>query len=61
MKIQLSENAKMALETVRENKVRSALTVSGVVIGITTVIAVASSRPAYTSDGFRRKSAPENH
>src|SRR5437899_10401252 len=42
MKIQLSENAKMALETVRENKIRSVLTVSGVVIGITTVIAVAS-------------------
>ncbi|MCU1286413.1 MAG: efflux pump, inner rane subunit [Acidobacteriales bacterium] len=42
MKLQLSENAKMALETVRENKIRSILTVSGVVIGITTVIAVAS-------------------
>jgi ABC-type antimicrobial peptide transport system permease subunit len=42
MKIQLSENAKMALETLRENKIRSILTVSGVVIGITTVIAVAS-------------------
>ena len=42
MKIQLSENAKMALETVRENKIRSVLTVSGVVIGITTVITVSA-------------------
>src|SRR5438128_9865738 len=42
MKLQLGENARMALETVRDNKIRSILTVSGVVIGITTVIAVAS-------------------
>src|SRR3982750_3623587 len=42
MKLQLGENARMALVTVRENKVRSILTVSGVVIGITTVIAVVS-------------------
>src|SRR5438309_1548790 len=42
MKLQLNENTKMALETVQSNKIRSILTVGGVVIGITTVIAVAS-------------------
>ena len=42
MRLQLGENALMALDTVRENKIRSLLTVLGVVIGITTVIAVAS-------------------
>src|SRR4051812_8124860 len=42
MKLQLGENARMALITVWENKVRSALTILGVVIGITTVITVAS-------------------
>jgi ABC-type antimicrobial peptide transport system permease subunit len=39
---QLSENAKMALATVREHKTRSFLTVLGIVIGITALIAVAS-------------------
>jgi ABC-type antimicrobial peptide transport system permease subunit len=38
----LGENSLMALETLRNHKVRSMLTVLGVVIGITTVIAVAS-------------------
>jgi len=42
MAIQVRENAKMALTTVREHKVRSALTVLGVVIGITTLVGVAS-------------------
>ncbi len=42
MHLQLGENAKMAFTTLRENKVRSFLTVLGVVIGITAVIAVAS-------------------
>ena len=38
----MSENAKMALATVREHKARSFLTVLGIVIGITALIAVAS-------------------
>jgi len=38
----MSENAKMALATVREHKTRSFLTVLGIVIGITALIAVAS-------------------
>jgi len=40
MRISLGENAKMALDTLRENKVRSFLTVLGVVIGITALITV---------------------
>jgi putative ABC transport system permease protein len=42
MRFNLGENAKMALGTLRENKMRSFLTVLGVVIGITSLIAVAS-------------------
>src|SRR2546430_1050851 len=42
MRLQLGENARMALITVWENRIRSLLTILGVVIGITTVIAVAS-------------------
>src|SRR5688572_4231640 len=36
------ENLKMALHTLRANKLRSALTVVGVVIGVWTVMAIAS-------------------
>src|SRR5436305_2077349 len=36
------ESARMALDTLRNNKLRSALTILGVVIGITSIIAVAS-------------------
>lgn len=42
MALYLGENSLMALETLRTHKVRSILTVLGVVIGITTVISVAS-------------------
>ena len=38
----LSENAMMALDALRQNKLRSLLTVLGVVIGVTTLILVAS-------------------
>ncbi|MGC1686599.1 MAG: hypothetical protein WA734_13325, partial [Candidatus Acidiferrales bacterium] len=39
---QLDENARMAVTTLRENKMRSFLTVLGVVIGITALLAVVS-------------------
>jgi len=42
MRIHLGENARMAFTTLRENKLRSFLTVIGVVIGITALISVAS-------------------
>src|SRR5437899_2172550 len=42
MRTHLGENARMALITLRENKLRSFLTVLAVVIGITAVIAVIS-------------------
>ena len=42
MRIHFGENARMALATLREHKLRSLLTVLGVVIGITAEIAVAS-------------------
>ena len=38
----LTENIKMAFETVRTHKVRSFLTVLGVVIGVTVAIVVSS-------------------
>jgi ABC-type antimicrobial peptide transport system permease subunit len=42
MRINLGENAQMALTTLRENKTRSFLTVLGVVIGITALLSVVS-------------------
>ena len=36
------ENVSVAIETLRANKVRSGLTILGIVVGVTTVIAVAS-------------------
>src|SRR5271167_4113285 len=42
MNLHLGVNSRMALDTLRAHKVRSLLTVLGVVIGITTVISVAS-------------------
>jgi len=60
-RLQLGENAKMALKTVRENKTRSFLTVLGVVIGITTLIAVASIMVGLDQDmrGFLTDFGPE--
>jgi len=42
MRIQVGENTRMALTTLHEHKMRSFLTVLGVVIGITALISVAS-------------------
>src|SRR5438270_8123330 len=58
---QLGENSKMAPNTVRENKTRSFLTVLGVVIGITTLIAVASIMVGLDQDmrGFLTDFGPE--
>src|SRR5712692_2671145 len=42
MRMNLGENAQMALTTLRENKMRSFLTVLGVVIGITALLSVVS-------------------
>jgi len=50
MQIALGENTKMALDTVRENKLRSFLTVLGVVIGITALITVASILVGFYAD-----------
>jgi putative ABC transport system permease protein len=50
MRIALGENTRMALDTLRENKVRSFLTVLGVVIGITALITVASILVGFYSD-----------
>jgi putative ABC transport system permease protein len=41
-RFELGENARMALQTLREHKTRSFLTVLGVVIGVTALIAVGS-------------------
>jgi putative ABC transport system permease protein len=50
MRIALGENAKMALDTLRENRLRSFLTMLGVVIGITALITVASILVGFYSD-----------
>jgi len=50
MRIPIGENAKMALDTLRENKMRSFLTVLGVVIGITALITVASILVGFYDD-----------
>jgi putative ABC transport system permease protein len=60
-RLQLGQNASMALKTVRENKLRSLLTVLGVVIGVTTLIAVASILVGLDEDmrGFLNDFGPE--
>jgi putative ABC transport system permease protein len=50
MRMSLGENSKMALNTLRENKVRSFLTVLGVVIGITALITVSSILVGFYAD-----------
>jgi putative ABC transport system permease protein len=50
MRIALGENTKMALDTLRENKLRSFLTVLGVVIGITALITVSSILVGFYAD-----------
>src|SRR5579863_4229082 len=42
MRIHLGENSRMAMKNLRENKLRSILTIVGVVIGVTVMIVVAS-------------------
>jgi putative ABC transport system permease protein len=49
-RINLGENAQMALTTLRENKMRSFLTVLGVVIGITALLSVVSILMGVYSD-----------
>src|SRR6267378_2300702 len=50
MHMQLGENARMALTTLRENKMRSFLTVLGVVIGITALLSVVAILVGVYSD-----------
>jgi putative ABC transport system permease protein len=50
MQIAFGENTRMALDTLRENKLRSFLTVLGVVIGITALITVASILVGFYAD-----------
>jgi ABC-type antimicrobial peptide transport system permease subunit len=50
MHMQLGENAHMALTTLRENKMRSFLTVLGVVIGITALLSVVAVLMGVYSD-----------
>jgi putative ABC transport system permease protein len=50
MRMQLGENARMALTTLHENKMRSFLTVLGVVIGITALLSVVAVLVGVYSD-----------
>src|SRR5260370_18082099 len=42
LRFELGENTRMALKTLRENKLRSLLTVIGVVMGVTTLLSVSA-------------------
>src|SRR5207247_11121957 len=42
MKIEINENTRMAMDSLQQHKMRSLLTVLGVVIGITAIVAVSS-------------------
>jgi len=50
MRMHFGENSRMALETVRDHKTRSFLTVLGVVIGVAAMIFVASILVGLSSD-----------
>jgi len=50
--LEVKEQVALALDTLRKNPLRSALTVLGIVIGITTVIAVSSLINALHESGL---------
>ena len=60
MRMHLGVNSKMALETVREHKTRSFLTVLGVVIGVAAMIFVAAILVGISRDfqGFLKTTTP---
>ena len=57
---QIRENMLLAFDTLRSHKFRSFLTVLGVVIGTTTVIAVTSLMPGSTTNWWMWPSSSEH-